>query len=146
MVWQAYTTLEYVVWLSRLCYNFTFTSISLSGRPFLHDIMRGSLKIWFSNGCCFIWFHFLVRISFRFGLNYWVVLFHEGQNSFLCFISLQEGLCPFLKFHLWECTVNKFLQIASLHRVFFFNVVMFSSNVMFEEFQTLQTEHFSNDF
>ena len=42
------------------------TSMSLSERPFLYDIMGSSLKISFSNGCCCIKCHFLVRISLRF--------------------------------------------------------------------------------
>ena len=44
MGWQAYTTPEYVVWFSRLCYNFVLTSVPLSERHFLYDIMSGSLK------------------------------------------------------------------------------------------------------
>ena len=43
----------------------------LSERPFLYDIMCGSLKIWFSNGCYCIRYHFFVRISFRFGIAGW---------------------------------------------------------------------------
>ena len=31
--------------------------------------------------------------------NCWVVLYYEGQDSFFGFVSLEEGLCPFLKFH-----------------------------------------------
>ena len=42
---QAYTTPEYVVWFSRLCYTFALTSTSLSERPFLYDNMGGSLRI-----------------------------------------------------------------------------------------------------
>ena len=48
MGWQAYAAPEYVVWFSRLCYIFALTSMPLSERPFLYDIMGGSLKIWFS--------------------------------------------------------------------------------------------------
>ena len=44
-----------------------------------------------------------------------MVLCYEGQDSFLCFVSLEEGLCPFLKFHFWEFVVNKVLRIGSLH-------------------------------
>ena len=51
MSWQAYAAPEYVVWFSCLCYIFALTSMSLSERPFLDDIMGASLKIWFSNGC-----------------------------------------------------------------------------------------------
>ena len=66
---------EYVVWSS------------------LYDIMCGSLKIRFSNhGCCCIRYHFLVKVSLRFGT--------EGQDSFFfCFVSLEEGLCPLFKHH-----------------------------------------------
>ena len=39
-----YMTPEHVVWFSRLCYSFALTSMSLSERPFLYDIMGGSLK------------------------------------------------------------------------------------------------------
>ena len=65
--WQAYTAPKYVFWFSSLCYNFALTSMSLSERPFLYDIMGGSLKISFSNGCCCMKYHLLIRISFRFG-------------------------------------------------------------------------------
>ena len=43
----------------------------------------------------------------------------EAQDSFLFFVSLEEGLCPFLKFHFRECVVTKVLRIASLHKVLF---------------------------
>ena len=43
-------TLEYVVWFSCLCYDFVLMSVPLSERPFLYDIMGGSLKISFNNG------------------------------------------------------------------------------------------------
>ena len=43
---------EYVVWFSRCI--FALTSMNLRERPFLYDIMGGSLKIRFSNGCCCI--------------------------------------------------------------------------------------------
>ena len=42
---QAYAAPEYVVRFSRLCYILARTSMSLSERPFLYDIMGGSLKI-----------------------------------------------------------------------------------------------------
>ena len=48
-----------------------------------------------------------------------MVLCYEGQDSLLCFVSLEEGLCHFLEFHFWECVVNKVFQIASLRKVFF---------------------------
>ena len=62
-----------------------------------------------------------------------MVLCYEGQDSFHCFVSLEEGLCPFLKFHFRECVVNTVLRIASFHNVFFEHVVM-CSYVWFEEF------------
>ena len=37
-----------------LCYNFALTSMSLSERPFLYDIMGGSFKIYFYRGFAFI--------------------------------------------------------------------------------------------
>ena len=48
-----------------------------------------------------------------------MVLWYEAQDSFLFFVSLEEGLCPFLKFHCRECVVTKVLRIASLHKVLF---------------------------
>ena len=59
-----------------------------------------------------------------------MVLCDEGQDSFFCFVSLGEDLCPLLKFHFWECVVDKILWVASLHKVF-------SSNVLIEEFVLL---------
>ena len=35
---------EYVVWFSRLCYNFVLTSVPLSEHPFLYDITGDSFK------------------------------------------------------------------------------------------------------
>ena len=75
----------YVVWFSRLCYNFALTSMSLSERPFLYDIMGGSLNIWFGNGCCCIRYHFLVRISFRFGTAGWYCVTKDKIRCFLLF-------------------------------------------------------------
>ena len=71
MGWQAYAAPEYVIRFSRLCYIFSRASMSLSERPFLYDIMGGSLRIWFSNGCCCIRYHFLVKIYLRFGTAGW---------------------------------------------------------------------------
>ena len=73
--------------------------MSLRERPFLYDIMGGSLKIRFSNDCCCIRYHFLVKVSLRFGTARRVVLCYEGQDSFFCFVSLEEGFCPLLKSH-----------------------------------------------
>ena len=66
--------------------------MSLRERPFLYDIMGGSLKIRFSNGCCCIRYHFLVKVSLRFGTGRRVVLCYEGQDWFFCFVTLEEGL------------------------------------------------------
>ena len=63
-----------------------------------------------------------------------MVLCYEEQDSFLWFVSLEEGLCPLLEFHRLDCVVNNVLRIVSLDKVSFLNVVMFSSNVLFEEF------------
>ena len=65
-----------------LCYNFAFTSMSLTERPFLCDIMGRSLKISFGDSCCCIKCYFLVRISLRFRTAR-MVLYYEGQDSFL---------------------------------------------------------------
>ena len=64
----------------------------------LYDIMWGSLKIRFSNGCCCIRYHFLVKISLRFGTAGWYC-FMKGKIRFFCFVSLEEGLCPLFKPH-----------------------------------------------
>ena len=48
-----------------------------------------------------------------------MVLCYAGQDSYLFFVSLDEVLCPFLKFHFWECVVNKVLRVASLHKMLF---------------------------
>ena len=57
MVGQAYTTPE--------------LRMLLSERPFLYDIRGGSLKIWFSNSCCCIRYHFHFKVPFRFGTAGW---------------------------------------------------------------------------
>ena len=64
----------------------------LSERPFLYDIMGGSFKIWFSNGCCCTGYNFLFKISLRFGTIGWycVILF--------CFVG--GGLVSFLEISL----------------------------------------------
>ena len=91
--------------------------MSLSERPFLYNIMGGALKIWFSSGCCCIRYHFLVRISVRFETAGGIVL--RRVRFFSLFFSLEEGLCPFWKFHCCEFAVNKVLQITAFHKVFF---------------------------
>ena len=70
----------------------------LSESPFLYDIMGSSLKIRFSNGCCCISYHFLVKISLRFGTAgvYFVM---KGNIGFFSLVSLEGGLCPLLKIH-----------------------------------------------
>ena len=117
MGWQAYATPEYVAWFSRLRYIFALTSTSLSERPFLYDTMGGSLKIWFSDGCCCMRYHFLIKISLRFGTPWWYCVMKNKIR--FCFVSLEEYLCPFFMFHFWECVVNKILWIASFHKLFF---------------------------
>ena len=73
---------EYVVWSS------------------LYDIMCGSLKIRFSNhGCCCIRYHFLVKVSLRFGTAGWYCLMKGKIRFFFFFVSLEEGLCPLFKHH-----------------------------------------------
>ena len=72
--------------------------MSLRERPFLYDIMGGSLKIRFSNGCCCIRYHFLVKVSLRFGTAGWYCVM-KGKILFFCFVSLEEGFCPLLKSH-----------------------------------------------
>ena len=62
-----------------------------------------------------------------------MVFCYEGQDSLLCFVSLEDGFRSFLEIsQFWECVVNKVLRIASLRC--FLNVVTFPSNVLFEEF------------
>ena len=84
-VCHAYTTPEYVVWFSRLSYNFALTGMSLSERPLLHDIMGGSLNIWFSNGCCCIKYLFLVKISLRLGTAVWYCVTKRKIRFFVLF-------------------------------------------------------------
>ena len=72
--------------------------MSLSERPFLNDIMGGSLKIWFRNGCCCVRYHFLVTISLRFGTAGWYCV-TKGEFRFFVF-SLGGGLVSFLEISL----------------------------------------------
>ena len=103
--------------------------MSIRERPCLYDIMGGSLKIRFTNGCCCIRYHFLVKASLRFGTAGWYCVI-KGKIGFFCFISLEElGLCPLFKLHFLKCIVNKILWVASLHKVLFK-----SCNVFFKGF------------
>ena len=83
--WQAYTAPKYVFWFSSLCYNFALMSMSCSERPFLYDIMGGSLRISFSNGCCCMKYHLLSRISFRFGIAGWYCVMKGRIHFFALF-------------------------------------------------------------
>ena len=71
--------------VSRLCYIFALTSMSLSEFSFLCDIMGGTLKIsFFSKGCCCIRYHFLVKISLRVESAGWYRPFYRlliGHNA-----------------------------------------------------------------
>ena len=72
--------------------------MSLRERPFLYDIMGGSLKIRFSNGCCCIRYHFLVKVSLRFGTAGWYCVM-KGKILFLfCFVG--GGLLSFAQISL----------------------------------------------
>ena len=59
--------------------------MSLRERPFLYDIMGGSLKIRFSNGCCCIRYHFLVKVSLRFGTAGWYCVMKGKIRFFVLF-------------------------------------------------------------
>ena len=59
--------------------------MSLRERPFLYDIMGGSLKIQFSNGCCCIRYHFLVKVSLRFGTAGWYGVMKGKLRLFVLF-------------------------------------------------------------
>ena len=52
-----------------------------------------------------------------------IELWRARLVSLFCFVG--RGLCPLMKFHFWKRVVNKILWTASLHKVFFINVVMF---------------------
>ena len=92
--WQAYTAPKYVFWFSSLCYNFALTSMSLSERPFLYDIMGGSLKISLSNGCCCMKYHLLIRISFRFGTAGWYCVMKGRIRFFALFCRRRARFLP----------------------------------------------------
>ena len=59
--------------------------MSLRERPFLCYIMGGSLKIRFSNGCCCIRYHFLVKVSLRFETAGWYCVMKGKIRSFVSF-------------------------------------------------------------
>ena len=59
--------------------------MSIRERPFLYDIMGGSLKIRFSNGCCCIRYHFLVKVSLRFGSPITADIFIQDRDNSLHF-------------------------------------------------------------
>ena len=84
-----------MVWFSGLCYIFALTGISLRERPFLYDIMGGSLKIGISNGCCCIRYHFLVKVSLRFGTAGWYSVMKGKIRFLLRFVG--GGLVSFVQ-------------------------------------------------
>ena len=61
--------------------------------------MGGSLKIWFSNGFCCIRYHFLFKISLRFGTAGWYGVM-KGKISFFLFCFVGGGLVSFLEISL----------------------------------------------
>ena len=67
-------------------------SMSLRERPFLCDIMACSLKIRFSNGCCCIRYHFLVKVPLRFGTAGWYCVMKGKIHFFVLFRSVVGGL------------------------------------------------------
>ena len=95
--WQAYITPEYVVKFSRCFCNFALMSMSLSELQYLYDIMGGSLKIWFRNGCCCIEYHFLVRVSLRFGTAGWYGITKDKIRVFVLFCWRRACAFQFLQ-------------------------------------------------
>ena len=91
--------------------------------------MGGSLKISFSNGCCCIRYHLLIRISFRFGTAGWycatkvvVVLGTTCSLGFLSGLELLGGIVlRRTRFVSLYCSVGGepvfFLQISLLPSV-----------------------------
>ena len=67
--------------------------MSLRERPFLCDIMGSSLKIQFSNGCCCIRYHFLVKVSLRFGTAGWYCVMKGKIHFFVLFRFVVGGAC-----------------------------------------------------
>ena len=70
--------------------------MSLGECPSLYDIMSGSLKIRFSNGCCCIRYHFLVKISLRRGTAGWYFVM-KGKIRFFLFRFVGGGLVSFVQ-------------------------------------------------
>ena len=135
MSWQAYTTPEYVAWFSRVCYNFALTNMSLTERPFLYDIMSGSLKSWFTNGYCCIRYHFLVRTSLRFGTAGWYCVTKGRIRFFVLFRWRRRGCVLSWNFTSEDLLITKFcVKPLSLRCLLNEPEVRFSSNVLFEEF------------
>ena len=71
--------------------------MSLRERPFLYDIMGGSLKIRFSNGCCCIRYHFLVKVSLRFGTVGWYCVMKGKIRFSVSFRFVGGGLVSFVQ-------------------------------------------------
>ena len=70
--------------------------MSLREHPFLYEIMGGSLKIRFSNGCCCIRYYFLVKVSLRFGTAGWYCVM-KGKIVFFLFRFVGGGLVFFVQ-------------------------------------------------
>ena len=66
--------------------------MSLTELPFPYDIMGGSLKIWFSNGCCCTRYHFLFKISLRFGTAGWYCVTKGNIRFFVLFRWRRAGV------------------------------------------------------
>lgn len=99
------------MWFSRL------VTICLSDRPFLCDIVGGSLKIWFNNVliCC-IRYHFLVRISLRFGTAVWCCV-TKGKIRFFVLFRWRRA-CAFLEISLLRvCCLQSFADELSPYGV-----------------------------
>ena len=73
--------------------------MSLRERPFLYDIMGGSLKIRFSNGCCCIRYLFLVKVSSRFEAAGWYCVM-KGKIRFFLLRFVGGGLLSFAQISL----------------------------------------------
>ena len=74
--------------------------MSLRERPFLYDIIGGSLKIRFSNGCCCISYHFLVKVSLRIGTAGWYCVMKGKIRFFVLFRFVGGGLLSFAQISL----------------------------------------------
>ena len=101
--------------------------VCLSERPFQYDIMGGSLKIWFSNGCCCITVGITSSLTILWDLELLetIILLYpmiERQFLFIFFVYLKEkwffkfGIQgPFLDFRLfrlWPIEGNKITLIS----------------------------------